>query len=294
MAMTPETGVLDASAGAGTGKDTGVGPVNTIPVQPPIEPHPDLSPLENVRPAGYRDPTPTRAIRMPNGHFLFTNRPEYGGEEVSVGDAGKEIRSRDAAQPGIAQAASRPIDPLSSTMSGLIQASTRAALQRGGAGPVQPMRGKMVRGQDTFAGLNDPYTPADATAGRPGVSMIEGTPDQKMAAALQDAVGLSALNEATQRATLFGMSPERRAMIENPQIQTLIALERMYGPKRDKAMSDASELSRAASTPGSAAYIADPKLRKQRLYEIQMDLDATLAPIRDAMSVPSKQRLPQT
>jgi hypothetical protein len=204
---------------------------------------------------------PTRAIRMPGGKFLFTNREELGGEETSVGDAGREIRGLDAAAPGNTRMAMAPrIDPTSATMSSLLRSSIRSnagerapGYIQGTAQPVQPFRapGRMVAGEapDTHGGA---------------VSMIEGTPDQQLAQKLSDAMGATALAQSLQEQKVAGMSPEDAAALGNPQVQAGSWANRQIRPQIESAHRAA-----AAASAQARATIQDPKQLDKTLRDIQ-------------------------
>lgn len=229
---------------------------------------PDASPLfsgdemEGMHAATTKQPT--RAIRMPNGQILFTNDPSYGGEEISVGDAGKIVRSADAG------AVSRgSLRPSSETMSGLLQASTRASAARG---PESPMvgGGRMVAGRapDTSGGA---------------VSMIEGTPEQQLNEKLQDAMGALSLADVGQRRKLAEMDPGARALLENKDVQTASFVNHMLQPRRDQAHQLATQRAQAAA----AQFANDPKQLAATLRQIQDERDQSLREIdsQQAMSM---------
>lgn len=220
-----------------------------------------------------------RAIRMPNGSFVFTNRDELGGEEFSTGDAGQLMReSLPSASQSLAASTPTPyiedtprtsiIDPTSRTMQALVRASARAQSARipgAGAGSPSPV-GRMVSGQ----------TP-DTRGG--SVSMIEGTPQQQVAQKLQDSMGTLALLETQQEEAKARMSPAERAMVENPAVVQGAWAVNQFRPMIEGAMKEARERMAAITTVGSPTFIADPKLQKAALQKIQSDYEEKTAPL---------------
>lgn len=243
----------------------GRGTVSSLDPAPRL---PDASPLfsgaemEGMHAATAKQPT--RAIRMPNGQILFTNDASYGGEELSIGDAGKIVRAGDAAT-----VARGPMRPSSETMSGLLQASTRASAARG---PESPMvgGGRMVAGR----------TP-DLSGG--AVSMVEGTPEQQLDEKLQDAMGALSLADVGQRTKLASMDPGARALLENKDVQTASFVNHMLQPRRDQA----HDLAKQRAAAATAQLSGDPKQLAAALRDIQTERDQTLREIdsQQAMSM---------
>lgn len=210
-------------------------------------------------------PPRIRAIRMPNGSFLFTNQ-NYGGEEVDVPAAGAAIRAQDRAN----------VSPTSSTMSALVRASARQA-----AGERMPS-------------LNPRQVAGPAfNAAEPGVSFIEGTPDQQMAEKLQDNMAKLQLSQLAQEQQLAELPATQRMQLENPDIQTASFVINRFGPALQGVQRDASMKLAAITTPGAEGYIEDPKARQQAERMIRDEYDAKSEQLRSLMAVIMRQRLPQ-
>lgn len=167
---------------------------------------------------GGREPTLEekgyRAIRMPNGTMLFTNRAETGGEELSLADAGRVVRRQDRDQLPTG------VDPKSLTMRSLLQASLRAnPLEPGPPAPEAPIRGRMVAG-----------TPYDTT---PTATQMPGESRQVAALALEQATGAAELAGARAKEREAAMTPQEKAAL-NPAVM-ISAAARTY---RDDALKE--------------------------------------------------------
>lgn len=202
--------------------------------------------------AHYRPPT--RAIRLPGGKFVFTNRDELGGEQVDVGDAGRAIRGADATPENIRMSEAPRIDPTSATMSALVRSSIRSS--RGERAPglattPQPIRGRTVPGE----------TP-DISHG--AVSMIEGTPQQQLDIKLNDALGALSLAGVNQERQVAEMDPADAALLGNPSVQSGSWALNAVMPRIDAANQRAEQ-----ETAQARAQIQDPKQLQQALREIE-------------------------
>lgn len=255
----------------------GVTPLATAPAHPlQIKPYPDPRPWHQERslptpppavaPSGQpgiveelhdaeranRYRSPTRAIRMPGGRIVFTNRDELGGDEVGVAEAGRELRDREMRG-----------SPTTATMSALVRASARA------------------HGQP----LDAPYTaptlrtsPGEAPDMEPGVSFIEGTPQQQDQLKIEDAMSATVLANLERERELAEMDPRARALLENKDVQTASFLLSRFQPQIDRAREDA-----VARIQVINETITDPKARRVALQEVNAELEQALAPIQTLM-----------
>lgn len=205
---------------------------------------------DSARAARYR--SPVRAIRMPGGKIVFTNRDELGGEEVGVSEAGREIRDREMRG-----------SPTTATMSALVRASARS------------------HGQP----LDAPYTaptirtsPGEAPDSSPGVSFIEGTPQQQAQLKIDDAMSATVLANLQREQELAEMDPRARALLENKDVQTASYLLSRFQPQIDRAREDA-----AARIQVINQTVVDPKERRAALQEVDAELERSLAPLQAIM-----------
>lgn len=242
---------------------SGEGPRFTTPV-----PEPSVAePIATTRRTGY---SAMRAIRLPNGQMLFTNRPEYGGEEMTPAEGGREVRRQQAAE----------IDPASATMSALVKASARAAMQRGEGSQPAP-QGRVVPGEAPS------MTPG-------GFSQIEGTPQQQARYALEDA--MTALNlagiqgEEKKVREEAAMSPVERAQMENRDVVLSQYILKNFEPRlrmnEEERAAKIAELAKTAP-PDSPQW----KVGKQRIDDYH---NAVRDYVLDLIGTVSRQRLAQS
>lgn len=250
---------------------------------PPSNPHGTSAPDESGANAGvFTDPEwaamgqqhaaatykpSVRAIRMPNGHMLFTNRDEYGGEEFTPQQGGQIVREQQRQMPTPARPPFEG-DITHAAMTGLVRASMRAS-----AGEPSPgqLRGRMVEGKAP-----------DTTGG--SVSMIEGTDEQQLADKIQTAMGHQQLAELGQNLELARMPAGERLLAQNPQVQTAVGLSRMFLPQIQQLQAAADNRIKLVSTPGSPSYIADPKLQASEIMKARAEMQAELGPIQYLIS----------
>jgi len=209
-----------------------------------------------------------RAIRMPNGTMLFTNRDEYGGEEFTPKQGGQIVREQQRTQAPLPRSPFEG-DLTHAAMTGLVRASMRAS-----AGEPRPgeMRGRMVEG-----------TRPDASGG--AVSMIEGTPEQQLQQKLSAAMGQLQLGQIGQESKLAAMEPGERALVENPHVQTAVGLSRMFLPQIQQIQAAADNRIKLVGTPGSPSYVPDPKLQAAEIQRARYDMQNQLAPIQNLVSI---------
>lgn len=152
------------------------------------EPSPLFSPAEEAQQHAASYHAPTRAIRMPDGRLVFTNRQDADVDMPEGRDVGYSKGVGEAREAN--RAAVSRLDPTSATMSGLLKASIRANRGKG---------------------------PGEATGG--AVSRIEGTPQQQLAYNLEDAQGAAALAGARSDEKVASMDPVAQVMLGNKDIQ---------------------------------------------------------------------------
>lgn len=157
---------------------------------------------------------PIRALRMPNGKILYTNQGSYGGpgiEELDYQDAARAERARRAT-----------VDPTSRTMSALVRAAAKANMSRSAEGPPGP----------TLESLpGRPTTGVDPGFDRPGVSFIEGTPQQQLDLDIEAAMGAASLAEAQSAEAFSKKTPDEQARLKNPRIGEMEYLQEQFGRK---------------------------------------------------------------
>ena len=230
--------------------------------------------VERLRPA-YQAATyrpPMRAIRLPNGRMLFTNQEGYGGQEMSTAEGGKVVRAQDRVE------ASREM-PARAAIKGMLQASIRDASLRETApeaesGDILP-RGRQVEGE--------------AYDMRPGVSMIEGTPEIQRRIALEDAMGALSLAEANQRTEMAQLPAGARLAAEDPEIRRMTWVIRNIQPKIDAIQQQAS-----AEITQIKATIPDQREQQKMIDEVEASAAERINPLISVISMASRQRLPQT
>lgn len=234
---------------------------------PPVQPAPGGidETLGLGAPASYA-PTRMRAIRMPDGKLLFTNRDEYGGEEFTPAEGGRLVREAQRAQP---LEATNPLvsDPTSRTLRALV----RASAGRPESGPV-PAAGRMV-----------PGTTPDLSGGT--LSTIEGTPQQQQALQLEDAIGALSLANVRQETEVASMPAAQRELLQNRDVQVASFLINRFLPQIQQKQADTELKMRMISTPGDPQFIRDERQRTLRAREIEMESAAELDMLRDFMSV---------
>lgn len=133
----------------------------------------------------------TRAIRMPDGRLLYTNRAELPGNEIPMAQAVQQERTERAS-----------IDPTSATMSALVRASARANRQT----------------PPTAAPMLD----------SPAVSVMEGTPQQRMSMSIDDAVAAATLAQIQQATAEAKLSPQERSDLDNPGVGRISYLNQLF------------------------------------------------------------------
>lgn len=218
-----------------------------------------------------------RAIRMPNGGLLFTNRPEYGqggdsGKEIQMVEARKEIQDYDSGSPSspVAQA--------------LIRRSAEQQAKRGGRPLTLPEASANRAELDDIRGGPTRLLP-DGPDGRYGsssasVSMIEGTPEQKMRLKEEEARGLLALDEIDAARTELQMTPQGRAELKTPQGVLMV---QALNQARSTILKSKQRVD-AVTKPGSPNYIADPKARAEAIKQIEDERDAELQMVRESVT----------
>lgn len=213
------------------------------------------------QPAGMQGPTPSsiRAIRLPNGHMLFTDRSasEIGGDELSQGQAGEAVQR---------QTRNINFDPTSRAMSALVAASMRASRIDQAGPPPEP----------TVQNVSGP-----AWDSRPGFSAMQGTDEQKRGLELEKAAGLAAMAkagaetaEAERRTREAPMTPEERTTAESPQIAINRDAERRSFELQQANWRSSADHKRAVQTPGDPRFIADPNMQAVEIKKIE---DARIA-----------------
>jgi len=207
-------------------------------------------PVAQTAPAGR-----IRAIRLPNGQMLFTNRDEYGGEEFTPEQGGRIVREQQRAR----------IDPTSATMSALVNASVRAAEKE--IGQPEP-QGRMVPGTAPEPGAGVTFMPRLTDEGR-----------------LQDILGGAAIGEAEQKKGLAELPLEKRAQIENKDIVLADYLFKNLGPQLRRAEVDYQKARMIAAALPEAS-------RRQAETEAEAAYDATKNNLLGMMSLFAGQRLP--
>lgn len=220
------------------------------------------------RPAAKPAPSPTRAIRLPNGRIMFTNLSgNAGGEEISTREGGRAVREQTISQPGLREAVAerrldetslpekiqgRPIDPTSGTMSALVRASSRAALARGEGGP------------------------GEASPAPSGISTIAGT--HVLPSQLEDVVNNIALASAGQEFELASKPASEALMAQNKDVQAMRGMVSVFAPllsnaNRQAQVSEAKAQAVLAAQPGDPIYIEDPKLRAAKVSQYRNEAD---------------------
>lgn len=155
-----------------------------------------------------------RAIRKPGGGFLFTNRPELGGEEVDTRAAGREMRMASrSAERGPDLPTSGYFSPSARSMRDLVSTSLAS-----------------TEGPDLEGGREYP--------GGYGGSPVAMTPELRRGLEMRDVLGLTAMAQARQGLQAANMPIERAAAIDNPQIQTMIASRGMVAPELQRVEAD--------------------------------------------------------
>lgn len=250
----------------------GLGAPDPLPPGPPMRTDSTPGPID-VKPS-------MRAIRMPNGTVLFTNRDEIGGDEFVGGTAaaGREIRSMDRARAtSPTQAAMLNVvrEKASDVPGALVNASQDQARLRGegsmpGPPALEPTRRVAGQAPDT----------------RPGVSFIEGTPEQQREIALRDMMDVIAMEQAGQELEVARMPPGEAAALSNPTVQSGNWIVQNIGPELDRVTAVGQEKARQVMNT-----IADPKLRQQELARIEAETEARRRNLIDLMSAITRQTI---
>lgn len=254
----------DSSTGGSTGGSNTASVAASFPENgmfPEYKAYLDRNAAASSRPA-------TRAIRLPGGKFLFTNREEYGGEEFSPAEAGRQIRSAEATPSNVRMAEAPRIDPTSATMSALVRSSIRASRGERSPGSMIPQpAGRMTEG-----------TTPDVSGG--AVSMIEGTPEQQIAVNFQRALGAASLAGVEQERKVNEMDPAAAALLGNPQVQAGSWALNALLPRIDAANAAAAKLADEARRT-----ITDPKQLQQELRRIEDERRNTLLETQSILAV---------
>lgn len=224
----PSLGLLAGAAAAGPGRQ-GFNPDTALPFTgqgdpPPVKPWgipPAISiaqptveervaeELKAAAPAAAPAAKPTRALRMPNGKIVFTNRPELGGPELNYGDATREVRTNTLAETEAA--------PYRSRLSDLVRS---AAVQAQRNGETSPYHAPTVANAD---GPAPSFSGAEAA-----VSNITGTEDQQRQLQFDRAMQAASVARAQGDLEYEKMSPQQKADLGNPRIQAMGFLRSMF------------------------------------------------------------------
>jgi hypothetical protein len=214
--------------------------------------------------------SPMRAIRMPDGRLLFTNREGYGGSEISTADAGREIRAADSTpagrgplndvRPGGAFAGKSYEWPgmQEQTMAGLVAASQRAAA---GEPPPSKTTGRQLEGHILGKGGSGGFLPSPDNLTGAGISRIQGSPEQQVQIALEQAMGATALAQLGQQQRQASLSPMEAATLGSPQAVAMMVGMQMVGPKIQQKQAELQAKIQLMGQPGTSSFIADEKLR---------------------------------
>jgi hypothetical protein len=175
---------------------------------------------ENAASTPVTPPKPrTRAIRLPNGTYLFTNNPDAdtkGGEEMSTYDAGRAIRTADR------------LTPSSRTMSALMNASRMASTD---------------------------VLPEES---RPTATMTAAVPEQERVGRqlkLEEVMGGLEIAKAQQAKAVSEMTPAARAELENPAVVAAKFGRQAYGRDIQTVLGNLSMDLQTIATPGNPDYI---------------------------------------
>lgn len=202
------------------------------------------------------NPNPIRAVRMPNGQILFTNRPtgNMGGNEITRGQAGREVRQADAQT--IARLPEQHKVP--SAMSELVRRSAEQELARSASNPdYNPDEQWGASGATGVAGFSAGAGATEETQQRAADERAFETGSRQL--------GLMELEQAQKRASL---SPEEVAQLSRPPVANL-EIARQVFPRIQAA--DAKRQKATQDLLASQA-IPDPKLRTQAVAQAKQDI----------------------
>lgn len=199
----------------------------------------------------------TRAIRLPNGNVLFTNQ-DYGGDEMSVPDAGKLVRSQTMADQDRASISdtTRTASPQAVygspeiAMRSIVRASADQARARGEAPGFTPET-KQAAGP-TFSD-------------RPGVSTPGTLDDTNREEKIRSLGDLTQLANAKNSLAFARLSPEQQALFGDKSIMAMQQIAKTYGPQLGEIQKSYQQEVAGFSTPGSPTYIEDPVKRRQEI-----------------------------
>lgn len=202
-----------------------------------------------------------RALRLPDGRVIFTNRDEYGGEEFTTKEGGQLVRAQQ-----------RQENPSREALTGMLRASMRAT-EREASEP--PPEGRMVGGEAPETGA--------------GFSAIEGTTQMRNQVGLEDAMGALALARIEQDTARALLTPDALAATNDPNIRAMRWISKNIQPKIDAANAQA-----AAEKAHILATVPDPKEQARQIDEVEADAAARIDALGVVASSGSRQRLPGT
>jgi hypothetical protein len=213
-----------------------------------FDPPPSKPAVAESKPGGIR------ALRLPNGKIIFTNRVELGGGSDEKKNA-ESVRAAAGEIQGQDRATYAGRSGIQTQMTDLL----RAAIDNHG-GSMQP-----GAGEANLEAVDQGY---DSQS--PGVSAIQGSPEQQDELAMESGRRELGLTRLQQEMKAAKMSPEQAARLGHPNPQIEI------GDKVMKQMNDAKEAIANFQDRNSPFYIKDQVERQRKIAEVQGDIENTL------------------
>lgn len=219
-----------------------------------------------------------RAIRLPDGRLIFTNRPEYGGEQFSTEDAGRLLRQQE-----LKRYRALP-DPTSAAMSGLLRSSLRAA-------EAEERRGLPAPVGTRVEGIGEAGTEPSTTGG--AASFVEGTTETQDRIKLDDALRALALLQANQEIEKAAMPAAQRAQVENKDVVLADWIRKQYAPQIQDVQNSLAKLAIKERLADQMPDRESQRAAKIAIEQERAELEGRLQNIQGLMSLSAGQRIPQ-